>query len=217
MTESKKRGPYAKGEARRQEILNRALEIFAERGSANMSMRAIAVELGVSHSAIQHYFGSIEEILVEVIELRDERSRRAGDGPPIELLREQLHRGATANSETPGLTALYTNLLGTSVEAGNDISREYFTRRFSDGRAELQRAIEDGRAEGTVPPGPDAARIAALVMAAFDGLQVQWLLDPEVDIRGTLALLDGLLGDASATPAHGAGVAGSPAAESGAA
>jgi hypothetical protein len=35
--------------------------------------------------------------------------------------------------------------------------------------------------------------VAALVIAASDGLQVQWLLDPEVDIEASLRLLEGLL------------------------
>jgi len=35
---------------------------------------------------------------------------------------------------------------------------------------------------------------AALIIAASDGLQVQWLLDPGVDIEKSLELLEGLLG-----------------------
>ena len=39
---SRQRGTYAKGIARRQEILDRAIEVFAERGADRTSLRAIA-------------------------------------------------------------------------------------------------------------------------------------------------------------------------------
>ena len=47
------RGSYAKGIARRQEILDRAIEVFAERGSKRTSLRAIASEVGVTHAALR--------------------------------------------------------------------------------------------------------------------------------------------------------------------
>jgi len=40
--------------------------------------------------------------------------------------------------------------------------------------------------------------VAALVIAASDGLQTQWLLDPDVDQVGALALLDRLLSEVPA-------------------
>lgn len=65
---SRPRGAYAKGIARRQEILDRAIEVFAERGADRTSLRAIAREVGVTHAALTHYFGSLEELLVAVYE-----------------------------------------------------------------------------------------------------------------------------------------------------
>ena len=60
------RGTYAKGVARRQEILDRAIEVFAQRGGSRTSLRAIAQEVGVTHAALTHYFGSLDELLVAV-------------------------------------------------------------------------------------------------------------------------------------------------------
>ena len=39
----------------------------------------------------------------------------------------------------------------------------------------------------------DPELVAALVVAASDGLQTQWLLDPAVDHEAALAMLDHLL------------------------
>ena len=88
------RGSYPKGVARRQEILDRAIEVFARRGSDRTSLRAIADEVGVTHAALRHYFGSLEELLVAVY-----RESERHDGPddhkdpeatPIELVADLL-------------------------------------------------------------------------------------------------------------------------------
>ena len=48
--------------------------------------------------------------------------------------------------------------------------------------------------EGRVAADIDPADAAALVIAASDGLQIQWLLDPDaVDVGRSLALLERLL------------------------
>src|SRR5918995_6242108 len=73
------RGPYAKGLARRQQILDRAIEVFARRGSAGTSLRSIAQEIGVSHAALTHYFSSREQLLVEVYR---EAERQTGESEP---------------------------------------------------------------------------------------------------------------------------------------
>ena len=202
-----RRGPYKKGLRRREDILDHALEVFIERGNANMSLRAVAQELGVTHAAVQHYFDSLEELLLEVVERRDAHNRRLSEEMHAETLHEQLVLGARENTSTPGLTALFTSMLAASVEPQNELSRAYFTKRFEQGRADLQASIEAGREDGKVPDGPDARAISALIMAAFDGLQIQWLLDPTIDMATTLALLDPLIGNAAATPAHSGDVA----------
>ena len=60
------RGAYAKGLARRQEILDAAIEVFAQRGADRTSLRAIAQEVGVTHAALIHHFAFLERLLVEV-------------------------------------------------------------------------------------------------------------------------------------------------------
>ncbi|HEY6692923.1 MAG TPA: helix-turn-helix domain-containing protein, partial [Solirubrobacteraceae bacterium] len=49
-------------------ILGAARKLFAERGYAGASMRAIAAEAGVDASLVVHFFGSKAGLLVEAIE-----------------------------------------------------------------------------------------------------------------------------------------------------
>jgi AcrR family transcriptional regulator len=52
----------------REEILRAARKLFAERGYADASLRAIAAEAGVDAALVVHFFGSKPELLVEAVE-----------------------------------------------------------------------------------------------------------------------------------------------------
>jgi AcrR family transcriptional regulator len=187
------RGSYAKGIARRQEILDRAIEVFARRGSEKTSLRAIAEEVGVTHAALKHYFGSLEELLVAVYR----ESERRGDpddstGPdatPVELLRQWTE----SNREVPGLVQLYSTLVATALEEGHDAARDFATERFARVRADLADRVRRNQAAGRLRADVEPEAVAALVIAASDGLQTQWLLDPAAPQDAALSLLDALL------------------------
>lgn len=181
---------YAKGVARRQEILDRAIEVFADKGAERTSLRAIAETMGVSHAALLHYFGSREELLVEVLR---EGERRHSDPRGEDEVVGSMVRAAERNVTIPGFVALYTTLLAGSLEADKEYSREFFAARFARIRERLTELIRIGQREGTMRRGVDPADMAALVIAASDGLQTQWLLEPDVDIARSLALLERIL------------------------
>ena len=181
---------YAKGVARRQEILDHAIEVFADKGAEGTSLRAIAEKIGVSHAALLHYFGSREELLVEVLR---EGERRHGDPRDKEEVVGTMVRAAERNVTIPGFVSLYTSMLAGSLEADKEVSREYFATRFARIRARLVELISIGQDEGRFRRGVDPEAMAALVIAASDGLQIQWLLEPDVDIAKSLELLERIL------------------------
>ena len=181
---------YAKGVARRQEILDRAIEVFADKGAEGTSLRAIAEKIGVSHAALLHYFGSREELLVEV--LREGERRRWDPRDKTEVVGTMV-RAAERNVTIPGFVSLYTSLLAGSLEADREYSREFFATRFARIRERLAELIRVGQEEGTMRRGIEPEALAALVIAASDGLQTQWLLEPAVDIAKSLSLLERIL------------------------
>jgi len=181
---------YAKGVARRQEILDRAIEVFADKGAEGTSLRAIAEKIGVSHAALLHYFGSREELLVEVLR---EGERRRSDPRDKRQVVGMMVRAAERNVTIPGFVALYTMLLAGSLEADKAYSREFFAARFARIRTELEELILVGQEQGMIRSGIDPSAMAALVIAASDGLQIQWLLEPTVDIARSLELLERIL------------------------
>lgn len=192
------RGSYAKGVARRQEILDRAIEVFARRGSDRTSLRAIAEEVGVTHAALKHYFGSLEELLVEVYresERRGDRDPVDADVTPIEMLRGWTQ----SNREVQGLVQLYSTLVASALEEGHPAAREFATSRFARIRADLAQRVRHNQESGRIRADVDPAAVAALVIAASDGLQTQWLLDADAPQDAALSLLEQLLSASGAS------------------
>ncbi len=59
---------------------------------------------------------------------------------------------------------------------------------------EAPSAISAGREDGEFPADGDPAAAAALIASALDGLQMQWLYDPTIDVEGHLTYLLTALG-----------------------
>lgn len=176
-------------EARREEILEAALELFAERGYRGASLALIAERVGLTQQGLLHYFPTKEKLLVEVLALRDER----------DVARLWPHGGLDAlasivelNTGRRGMVQSYTVLSADSVTEDHP-AREFFTERY----AKLREAVAQEIAEDagiTLPEGMDARDAAAMLIAVMDGLQLQWLLsggtvDMTKVVRGVLALL----------------------------
>jgi AcrR family transcriptional regulator len=185
-------GSYAKGVARRQEILDRAIEVFQERGADGTSLRRIAEAIGVSHAALLHYFDSREQLLVAVYEHAE--AKRDHDSPASEPgAVESMVEAATQNVQVPGLVELYTTLVASSLETGSEHSKAFFTERFERVRGDVAARLRDEQAAGKVRTDVDPDQIAAIIVAASDGLQIQWLLDPTIELERTLGALARLL------------------------
>ncbi|MFT4051373.1 MAG: TetR/AcrR family transcriptional regulator [Microbacterium sp.] len=194
------RRSYAKGVARRQAILDRAIEVFARRGGHRTSLRAIAQEVGVTHAALTHYFGSLDELLVAVYR---ETERRQDASPPRDAPAtpqpdptspaEAMRISAAENRAIPGKVELYSTLVASALDGAHPAAHAFVTERFTSLRASLAERVRALQASGALRSDVDAGLVAALVIAASDGLQTQWLLDPDVDHEAALHLLDTLL------------------------
>ncbi|MBW9122314.1 TetR/AcrR family transcriptional regulator [Microbacterium trichothecenolyticum] len=194
------RSGYAKGVVRRRQILERAIAVFAERGSDRTSLRAIAEAVGVTHAALRHYFGSLEELLVEVYresERQIEHATAAARSTPVEVMRQAARR----NREVPGLVTLYSLLISMALEDGHPSAREFAVKRFAHVRAALAEHVRRLQALGHIRAHIDPHVVAALVIAASDGLQTQWLLDPAAPQDEALDLLDAILASPDAVAA----------------
>ena len=185
------RGPYAKGVARRQQIVDTALDQFAEHGVDGASLRVLGEAIGVSTATLGHYFASRDELLVEVY--RAHEQRRTGWDQPGSLL-EAIAETAEKNVSVPGLVRLYATLVADALQESPPATTDFVRDRFRELRGLLEGRIRDAQQRGAMPDAVEPADAAALVIAASDGLQLQWLLDPEeIDMPRVLGLLERIL------------------------
>lgn len=197
--DSSPRRSYAKGIARRRQIIESAIASFADHGVDGTSLRTLGEEIGVSHATLRHYFASRDELLVEVYRAHEESSvgdaLGAGAGAPKDVGPvEVMAASADRNRSIPGLVRLYATLSTDALQQGHRASEAFIRERFAGLRDALAELIREGQASGRIASDIDATDAAALVIAASDGLQVQWLLDPDaVDVGRSLKLLARIL------------------------
>jgi AcrR family transcriptional regulator len=182
-----KRGRRAATSERREEILRAAANTFGQKGYKTGSLADVAEQVGITHAGVLHHFKSKEQLLTAVLDFRDADQVRDLEGQHIpdgvELFRH-LIRTARMNAERPGIVQTYTVLTGESVTEGHP-ARDWATNRFEVLRGEVADALRVWHPEvGDAVAG----QAAGAIIGVMDGLQIQWLLDPDaVDLAESTA------------------------------
>ncbi|MFI5802259.1 TetR/AcrR family transcriptional regulator [Streptomyces sp. NPDC051561] len=206
------RGSYAVGEARRQQILDTAIEHFAQWGFHASSMARIAHDCEITQGGLLHHFRSKEDLLLSVLaqsEQHDIEQLFATDPDTVAEGMEAVVRLAESNTRRPGLVRMFNVLVG---EAGNQghPAHAYFRARYDRVLAHTVGVLRAGADRGEVRPDVDVTAFAQEQIAVMDGLQFQWALDASaLDMPALLrAYLDRTLRhitvDGSGLPSAGA-------------
>lgn len=175
---------------RRQLIVGAAVTLIAARGYWKLSMQEVADASGVSVGGLFHHFPTKEALLVAVLEHRDEMDRQAlhrllalPQRASVETLRAHgvtLRRLVDAiverNSGQREIVRLYA-VLETESLAPEHPGHDFFSRRQTD--------VLDMLAKIAPVDGARALELARHILALLDGLQVQWMHDPAMDLVGS--------------------------------
>ena len=194
--------PRPETERKRKEILLAAIETFGTKGSTNGTLADIAEQVGITHAGVLHHFGSKHNLLLEVLEFRDQddvahlADRHIPRGPAL-----FAHLVATAqrNALRPGIVQVYTVLSAESVTEDHP-AKAFFEDRYRVLRREVDAAFRELCAQEGVTEPETLDKASASILAVMDGLQLQWLLDPTaVDLAGASefaiqAIVNGVLG-----------------------
>ncbi|WP_296666147.1 TetR/AcrR family transcriptional regulator [Demequina sp.] len=176
-----------RGEQTRELILATAMAAFAESGYAAASLRDIAARCTLTHPALIYHFPTKAALLMAVLERRDDR-----DGVEVDFHRlrgERLLRHlvdtASINATRRGIVELYATLSAEATTPSHP-AHDFFVRRYASLRATVERAYRDLALAGRLRDEIDPALAAQQLVALMDGLQVQWLLDPAVDMAAAI-------------------------------
>ncbi|MGM9470421.1 TetR/AcrR family transcriptional regulator [Pseudarthrobacter sp. YS3] len=181
---ARRRGTYAKGRAARELILQTALEVIGRKGYTATSLRDIADEAGMTQAGLLHHFDTKENLLAEVLRKRDEVDRQhfsPADVNELPLIIQLAHH----NMEVPGLVQLYVSLQAAAVSPEHPC-HDYFRDRDVVVHGRITRDIERRQKAGTFDPDADPRLVARWLLALSDGLQAEWLINPELDLAGAL-------------------------------
>lgn len=161
--------------------------VLAREGVAGASVRAIALEAGVSPGLVGHYFAAIELLYAAAYELaearvaaaQDRALERAGNDP-----RARLEAFVTASLAPPIADA---DLLGTWIAfwSLNRTSTE-IARRHDAQNAGFRARLEALLGECRLPEA-DRRRTAIAVTALVDGLWLELCLSPQAFAPGEAA------------------------------
>ena len=169
---------------RRDEIIAAASALFARHGYRGTGLAEIAAQVGITQAGLLYHFGSKDGLLRAVIEHRDSNSETfamALRGDPSTALR-RLPDFARRNKAHVELAKLFTVLVAESLEE-HAPSHAHFVERYRALRAITADIIRTGQGAGYVRADVDPDAKATEIIATLDGLQIQWLLDPDrVDI-----------------------------------
>ena len=180
------RGPYAKSAQRSSDILDAATTVFATYGYSGGSLRDIARQLDLSLTSIVHHFGSKYELLEAVLERADTTTDGTENFDFDEACRQFGVAQATlsrvrSSVERPELLRLFA-ILAAESSAPSHPAHAWFVDRYQRRTKAVADAFIFDQKAGRVDPHRDPQMLARLLMATWDGVQLQWLINPANDM-----------------------------------
>jgi len=183
------RGPYRTGIKRRREVLEAAADIFGQYGYAGGSLRQIAEQVGVTPTALLRLFGTKENLLIAVLEYWGEESAKAALSEEGGLRKsglaffKSMESAMEYHTTHRGLLELFLTLTIEATDPAHP-ARQFITRRYEALIAQATVALAEAERTGEVRPFTAAEREHEVrqLFAIMDGIEIQWLLDPTVDL-----------------------------------
>lgn len=174
-------------DARRASLIEACTQVLAREGAAGTSVRAIALQAGVSPGLVGHYFGSIDALIAASYAHVEERVQAAlaaavaAAGPDP---RARLEAYVTANLLSPIADSdlLSTWIAFWSLVRANPAIAHQHDDQYAGFRAGLEELLAEN---GIAAPALRTAAIA--ITALVDGLWLELCLSPHTFAEGEAA------------------------------
>jgi AcrR family transcriptional regulator len=163
---------------RRAQILQEAFQLIAVGGFNAVSLSDVAKACGIQKSSVLHHFPSMNDLLFGVLQLREDQDFDFYAAQPEQEhptgpagARERFTRVFRHNLERQEFVRLYS-ILSAEALSPDHPAHEYFAMRSRLARSEVARVLDWK---------DDPALAAAEFLAFWDGLELTWRHDPELD------------------------------------
>ncbi len=166
---------------RKEQVIREAIRFFGQNGYHGAKLADIAKAAGVTEPGLLHHFPSKAHLLMQVLAERDridrdrfDPSRHDDMKAPLAPLQELVEY----NETVPGLVQLFTVLVAESIDEKHP-AHEFFKHRYQNIREQDIAVLREAQARGEIRGDIPAEDLVIMLFAMMDGLQVQWLYEPE--------------------------------------
>jgi len=162
-----------RGRASRERIVERAAELFAERGIAGTSLDEVLAAAKAGKGQFYHYFRSRDELAAAAVghrcaQVLAELTQALGSVSSLAQL-EQALAGFAAKFEQAGLPGCPIGTLATEVAGRNEDARLQAAAGFDAWERLLADALERMRQRGELRADAEPAELATGLLASIEG------------------------------------------------
>jgi TetR/AcrR family transcriptional regulator, transcriptional repressor for nem operon len=157
------------------QVVERAKDVFWQRGYAGTSIRELKDELGVLPGSLYGAFGDEHALFLRALERYAEGTRAtarslAADGPALPRVRELLTNVLSAANTAPGRGCMLGN---TATELPHDDAAGQMVRAtLGELENAIERSLATGQRTGEIRDDVDCGAQARLLVALMQGLHV---------------------------------------------
>jgi TetR/AcrR family transcriptional repressor of nem operon len=172
-------------EFNRDEVLERAMQVFWSKGYAATSMRDLTEAMGLSKSSLYDTFGSKHDLFLESIDFyRDNvtiqvRSVAELEKPAMQVIAAVLGRAADRILEPNGRRGCFLNNCAVEIGPIDDKAAERLRAGFGVMEETFLRLVRRAQLEGAISPTRDALSLARYLTSTVNGIMVIGKANPD--------------------------------------
>ena len=170
----------AKGEDRKQRILDVAQRLLARNGWRNTTLAQIAKEAGVTPAGLLHHFESKEQLLHAVLDARDADDSEHADYRTGDLV-EGIATAAERFERSPELVGTFAVLMVENIAPDAPL-HDRLVGRYREALKIVADGIRRGQRAGRYRTDVNPAAKAVEIIAFVNGMETSWLLDPTIPL-----------------------------------
>jgi AcrR family transcriptional regulator len=185
---------------REQAFKQAALKVFSSKGYHNTTMAEIAMEAGFGKGTLYWYWKSKEELYFALVEESHSefiglvRKAAERDGGALEKLYWLGNEIVGLHYRHRDYTKLSWKMRAEELEAFSPEYVEKLHHNSNEIKEKLQEIISQGIEEGLLPQ-MDPYYLACMLLGLMEGMEIQWLEDPEsFDLRTAMEMVVQLSG-----------------------
>ena len=189
--------PKAYLDARRQEIIEAAMECILEKGFHSMTMQDIYDVTKLSPGAVYNYFKGKEDIVAAATEIARQRNIEAISMATVEDVDDTLRNiGQTVSSwwkqmDVSKIASLDYDLY--SEASRNPRIAELLRKNLDAVFTRLANIIKQGQDDGVINRELNPMAITQALFSLVDGVKILKLLYPEMDIDSYMSVYDSMI------------------------